>query len=194
MYIYDFDNTIYEGDTSKDILIYSLKKHPILVLKSLKEAKKLEKEYKAGKVEFERVKETLFSFLFKIENLDDYLNEFVEKHFKKIKSFYIHQMRDEDLVISASYELWVNKFCKKLGIRYVIATKTNKDGYIEGKNCKGVEKLKRLASTIPNARILESYSDSSSDIPILEVAIKPFVVEGEKVIPYVKGYNFKNND
>ena len=35
MNVYDFDDTIYDGDTNKDLLKYSLKKYPLLVIKSL---------------------------------------------------------------------------------------------------------------------------------------------------------------
>ena len=86
------------------------------------------------------------------------------------------------------------QFCKRLGIRYVIATKTDSEGRIIGKNCKGAEKLKRLASVIPNAVIVSAYSDSSCDIPILESARTAYVVEGNKLITYTKGYKFKNNN
>ena len=71
---------------------------------------------------------------------------------------------------------------KKLGIKDVLATKTDKDGHIIGKNCKGEEKVKRLVSTIPNAQIVTSYSDSESDLPILNIAKTAYVVEGNKVI------------
>ena len=57
MNIYDFDDTIYNGDTNRDILMYGFKKHPFLVLKALKKAKKLQNDYKRGVIEFERVKE-----------------------------------------------------------------------------------------------------------------------------------------
>ena len=60
------------------------------------------------------------------------------------------------------------------------------------KNCKGEEKVRRLANTIPNAQIVTSYSDSESDLPILNLAKTAYVVEGNKLIPYVKGYKFKN--
>ena len=99
-----------------------------------------------------------------------------------------------DIIISASYELWVSQFCKRLGIKYVIATKTDSDGKIIGKNCKGTEKLRRLATVIPNAVIVSAYSDSSCDIPILDVAKTAYVVEGDKLITYTKGYKFKNNN
>ena len=194
MNIYDFDDTIYNGDTNRDILMYGFKKHPFLVLKALKKAKKLQNDYKRGVIEFERVKEAMLSFIFKIKNYPKFINDFVDSHMKNIKPWYISRRTQNDIVISASYELWIMQFCKRLGIRYVIATKTDSDGRIIGKNCKGAEKLKRLASVIPNAVIVSAYSDSSCDIPILESARTAYVVEGNKLITYTKGYKFKNNN
>lgn len=194
MNIYDFDNTIYKGDTNKDILLYSFKKHPFKVIKALKKTKKLERDYKRGLITFERVKEAMLSFLFEIDDLDEYIEKFVSSHMKNIKPWYLSRKNDYDIVISASYELWIIPFCKKLGIRYVLATKTDKEGHIIGKNCKGEEKVKRLASTIPNAQIVTSYSDSESDLPILNLAKTAYVVEGNKLIPYTKGYKFKNKN
>lgn len=194
MNIYDFDNTIYNGDTNKDIILYSLRKHPFKVINALLKANKLNKEYKKGLIPFERVKETMLSFLFKIKDTDKYIDGFVDSHIKNIKPWYLSKKDDKDIIISASYELWIVPFCKKLGIKYVIGTKTNNDGTIKGKNCKGKEKLIRLAEAIPNAVIINSYSDSESDLPILEVAQNAFVVEGNNLIPYKKGYIFKNKD
>ena len=194
MNIYDFDNTIYNGDTNKDILLYSFKKHPLKVIKALNKTKKLERDYKRGLITFERVKEAMLSFLFEIDDLNGYIEKFVSSHMKNIKPWYLSRKTDYDIVISASYELWIIPFCKKLGIKYVLATKTDKDGHISGKNCKGEEKVKRLASTIPNAQIITSYSDSESDLPILNIAKTAYVVEGNKLIPYVKGYKFKNKN
>lgn len=192
MNIYDFDDTIYAGDTNRDIMLYSFKKHPFMVLKALKKAAVLDRDYKKGIVSFERVKEAMLSFLFELPDRDQYINKFVDAHIKKIKSWYLSRKTDNDIVISASYELWISVFCKKIGIKYVIGTKTDEDGKIIGKNCKREEKLKRLAEVIPNASIASAYSDSSEDIPLLEAAKTAFVVEGDKLIPYQKGYKFKN--
>lgn len=194
MNIYDFDDTIYNGDTNRDILMYGFKKHPFLVLKALKKAKKLQNDYKRGVIEFERVKEAMLSFIFEIKNYPKFINDFVDSHMKNIKPWYLNRRTQNDIIISASYELWIMQFCKRLGIRYVIATKTDSDGKIIGKNCKGAEKLKRLASVIPNAVIVSAYSDSSCDIPILEAARTAYIVEGDKLITYTKGYKFKNNN
>lgn len=194
MNIYDFDDTIYNGDTNRDILMYGFKKHPFLVLKALKKAKKLQNDYKRGVIEFERVKEAMLSFIFEIKNYPKFINDFVDSHMKNIKPWYLNRRTQNDIIISASYELWIMQFSKRLGVKYVIATKTDSDGRIIGKNCKGAEKLKRLASVIPNAVIVSAYSDSSCDIPILEAARTAYVVEGDKLITYTKGYKFKNNN
>ena len=193
MNIYDFDGTIYDGDSCKDIVIYGLKKHPKLTLDSLKRAKKLKNDYEKGMIPFERVKEELLSFIFKINNYPKFINDFTDKYIKKIKPFYLSRKTDNDVIISASYDLWINVFARKIGIKYVIATRVDTDGKILGKNCKGIEKVNRIKQIFPNATISCAYSDSSVDIPLLELANTAYVVEGNKLSTYRRGYKFKNN-
>ena len=192
MNIYDFDDTIYEGDSCRDIVMYGLKKHPILTLKSLIKANSLNKKYKSGKIPFERVKEEMLSFIFKIPNYKSFINDFVNQNIKKIKPWYLSRKKDNDVIVSASYELWLNVFAHKIGVRYVIGTKTNNEGKIIGKNCKREEKIRRLNEIYPHASINACYSDSASDIPLLELSEISYVVEGNKIVPYKKGYKFKN--
>ena len=191
--IYDFDGTIYDGDSCRDIVKYGLRKHPIVTLKALKKAKELNKEYEAGLVSFDKVKQTLLSFIFKIHNYPKFINKFVKSHMKKIKPFYNSRKTPNDLIASASYDLWVNIFARNLGVKYVVATRTNSDGEILGPNCKGLEKAKKIKELFPNAKVTCSYSDSSVDIPILEMAPVAYVVEGDTLITYKRGYQFKNN-
>lgn len=191
MNIYDFDNTIYDGDSNKDLILFALKKYPKIVIRSLKNAKKMNREYKHGLVEFERVKEEMLSFIFQINNYPKFLSEFVETHMKKIKPWYLSKRNEHDVIISASYDLWVSLFARKLGVKVVIATKTNSDGKIVGRNCKGEEKVRRLREILPDVQVLTAYSDSSSDIPMLDLAQTAFVVEGNKLKGYFKGYKFK---
>lgn len=192
MNIYDFDNTIYNGDTNKDLVIYALKKYPKLVIPCLKKARKLNKDYKNGLIEFERVKEALFAFIFQINNYPKFLNEFVSSHSKKIKSWYLTRRTEHDVIVSASYDLWINLFARYLGVRVVIATKVDSNGKIIGKNCKGPEKVRRVKEMFPSAIITTAYGDSETDKDILELASTAYVVEGNKLKSYSKGYKFKN--
>ena len=80
MNLYDFDGTIYNGDSCKDIIIYGLKKYPKVTIESLKKARKLKKDYDKGMIPFEKLKEELLSFIFKINNYPKFINEFVDSH------------------------------------------------------------------------------------------------------------------
>jgi HAD superfamily phosphoserine phosphatase-like hydrolase len=191
MNIYDFDGTIYNGDSTKDIIKYGLKKHPFMVMKCLRQAKKLNKEFNMGLATFEQVKETMLSFIFKIENYPKFINDFVDSHMNKIKPLYKSRHTDNDVIVSASYDLWLNQFARKLGIRNVIATRVDMNGKILGINCKGDEKLRRVREALPNIPIDNAYGDSQSDEILLLNAANGFVIEGNKVIPYKRGYRFK---
>lgn len=185
MNIYDFDNTIFSGDSSVKFIKYSFIKHPLMVLwcfvKGIKEGIK----FLFKKSDFGKIKSELFSFVKNIDNLDEYMNDYVIKHQKNIKKFYLEQRRDDDVVISASFEFIVKPFCEKLGIKEVIATKYDtKKGVIIGENCKGKEKIVRFNKIFKNAKVNEAYSDSLSDIPMFEIAKKAYLVKEEKLIPY----------
>ena len=188
--IYDFDDTIYKGDTFIDLLKYSFLRHPFLLLNSIFNTIPLYFKYKKNSIPFERVKETLLSFLFKINNKDKYIKKFINSKKGNIKTWYINNQKENDIIISASYEIWIKPFCNEIGIKNVIATKTDNIGNIIGKNCKREEKVRRLNEEFPNIVIDESYSDSQTDIPMLEVAKKAFVVEDDILVPYDKNYNF----
>ncbi len=183
MNVYDFDGTIYNGESNRDLILFTFKSHPFLVLFSLTKALVLYIKYKFKKVPFERVKETMLSFIFKIDNYDKLIDSFVEKNIKKIKSFYLDNKKDNDVLLSASYDLWINKFAKKLGIKNVISTNVNNNGKIIGKNCKGKEKVKRFKE-FSNKSINCAYGDRESDKYILNEAKEAYMVRGNKLIKF----------
>lgn len=185
MNIYDFDDTIFDGDSSVEFIKYSFLRHPFMLIwcfiKALKECIK----YIVKKSNFGLIKSELFSFVKHIDNLDEYMNDYVLKHQKNIKNFYLEQRKDDDVVISASFDFIVRPFCEKIGIKTIIATEYDtKKGCIIGKNCKGKEKIVRFNKVIKNPKVNEAYSDSLSDIPMFEIAKKAYLVKGDKLIEY----------
>ena len=193
MNIYDFNGTIYNGDSCKDIVLYGLRKHPSLTIKSIKKARLLNRDYKKGYIQFERVKEELLSFIFKIDNKQKFIDDFVNSHMKKIKAWYLNRKNPNDIIVSASYEIWIGPFIKKLGLKYVVGTRVDAEGKILGLNCKGQEKVRRINALFQGVIAGCCYSDSSVDIPLLEMGKNAYVVEGNKLITYKRGYKFKNN-
>ena len=84
-------------------------------------------------------------------------------------------------------------FAKELGVKISIATNTDKNGKIVGKNCKKQEKVNRLKEVISLDKVECAYGDSACDVYVLNVAKKGYVVEGNELVPYKKGYKFKTS-
>ncbi len=187
MNIYDFDNTILKGDSSIKFFKYSLIKHPLLVMKSIIKTIREGIKYLFQKSSLGNVKSKLFSFVKEIDNLDEYINEFVLKNIKYIKNFYLEQKKDNDVIISASFAFLIEPFCEHLGIKNVIATTYDvKKGSIIGKNCKGEEKIRRFRELYKDAKVDNAYSDSLSDIPMFEIAKNAYLVKNNEIIRYSK--------
>lgn len=179
---YDFDGTIYDGDSSVDFYLFCLKKNkkvllqlPIQIWGTIL--------YIFGIIEKTAFKEKIFSFLKRIDNVDDYIKEFWNKNEKKIKPWYLEQKKSTDVIISASPEFLLNPLKKKLKIDRVIATKTNKKtGIFESKNCHDYEKIKRYEEIYKDKKIKAFYSDSvKADRAMLEYADEAYLVKGDKV-------------
>jgi HAD superfamily hydrolase (TIGR01490 family) len=93
----------------------------------------------------------------------------------------------EVVFLSASLDLYLQFLAERLGADVLICTKLSRqDGFLtgdlQGANCKGGEKLQRLIAHYGERNIdwsrSHAYSDSSSDLPLLErvgtaVAVNP---------------------
>lgn len=181
--IYDFDGTIYDGDSTIDFYLYCLKRNkriikyiPIqgiyFILYKLKIKSK--KEFK----------EKFFIFLNSIDNISKYVDDFWKVSTKKIKTFYMKSEHDKDIIISASPYFLISKIGKILKVYDVIATNVQSKGNISGNNCHGIEKVKRFKEKYPKVIIDKVYTDSLSDLPILELGKKAYLVKKNDVTEY----------
>jgi len=129
------------------------------------------------------MKEKIFSFLKRIDNIDDYVKDFWKNNEKKIKKWYLAQKEESDVIISASPEFLLKSMEKKLKIACVIATKTNKNtGKFESKNCHDYEKIRRYEELYKSKTIKRFYSDSlKADYAMLKYAQEAYLVEKEKI-------------
>lgn len=184
MNAYDFDKTIYNNDSTADFYIFCIKKHPSLFFSLFKTAFFAVRYYvfKFGnKTQF---KQGMYSFLKGID-AESLAEEFWEKKAEGIKSFYLKQQRYDDVIISASPEFLLSPICRRLNIKYLIASRVNpKTGLYTGENCHGNEKVKRFYERFPNGKIDKFYSDSHSDDPLAEIANESFLVKGDKLYPW----------
>ena len=57
-----------------------------------------------------------------IENIDSDVTEFWDNNSRKIKSFYLRQRRDDDVILSACIDVVLEEICKRLNIKNYIAS------------------------------------------------------------------------
>lgn len=184
MKIYDFDNTIYNGDSTVDFYFFVLKRKisliilwPILFCNYIKYVFKI--------ITKEQLKESFFSFLIKINNIDTLIDSFWEKNEYKIKRWYLNQKRKDDVIITASPSFLLKPICEKLEINKIIASEVDKKtGKYNGLNCYGEEKVVRFYKEFSNGEIDQFYTDSLSDKPLIDIAREAFIVKGDIIIKY----------
>ncbi len=182
--VYDFDETIYEGDSSRDFYFYCLFNYPklwllqpIIGFYGLLFLMKL-----MPKTQF---KEKVFSFLNWIPDVDNAINQFWNTHIKNIKDFYKQIKRDDDIIISASPEFLVKPAMDYLDVPSLLGSRIDKNtGKYTGLNCYGSEKVNRLNQSFPNVQIAEFYSDSKSDEPLAELAERAYIVKGTQILDW----------
>lgn len=180
MNIYDFDKTIFDGDSTLKFVLWCIKKYPKTILTLPLTAWSFFL-YITGLYSKTKFKENMYRFLKYVPDVDNEINLFWNAHIKEIKKWYLDMQKADDYVISASPDFLVRPVCERLGIKRLIASEVDKStGKYTGENCWGEEKVKRLIEKEGNIKINEFYSDSLSDAPLAEMAEKAYIISGNK--------------
>jgi HAD superfamily phosphoserine phosphatase-like hydrolase len=180
--LYDFDNTIYKGDSSTDFFFYSLMRKPIIIVTIPRIIIRAIK-YKLGIINKTTLKEAIFQFL-KYIDTETYVRDFWNTHRKYIKDFYKTTNHESDIIISASPEFLLKPICKELKVKDLIGSIVDENtGKFTGLNCHDEEKVRRLNKKYKNYTVINAYTDSKSDIPILRLATNQYIVRNNKIIP-----------
>lgn len=176
---YDFDKTIYDGDSSTDFFIYCIFHRPYLLL-LLPYFLIVLALYGIKIVSKKQVKQLLFCFVPWHKNIDKIVNKFWQKHANKIFDWYSLQKKSDDIIISASLDFLLRPIMQVLAIENWISTKFDVEtGKIIGENCYGEEKLNRFKNEYLDAKLDAFYSDSMSDIPMMKIATEAYLVKNK---------------
>lgn len=181
--VYDFDKTIYAGDSSIDFWKFCVRKHKrctLLVPKILYNFALYSLGHRS-KTEF---KEVFFSFLRYIPDVDHSIVTFWEQNRGKINPWFLNLERKEGLVISASPEFLLLSICEELHLKLIGSKINKKTETFSGLNCRGEEKVRRFQKEYPEYNIYEFYSDSLTDKSLAELAEKSYLVSGNNLTPW----------
>ncbi len=177
MNVFDFDKTIFHGDSTTKFYIYCLRKYPKTILHVPSMAAAFAKYYVFKKGTKTECKEVFYRFLREIPDVDKAVDDFWIKHEDGVFDWYKKIHNETDVVISASPEFLLERFCKKLGVEKMMASRVDKKtGVYQGVNCHGEEKVKRFYEVYPDGVIENFYSDSVSDAPLAKISKNAFVI------------------
>ena len=189
--LYDFDGTIYDGDSGIDFSLFAIKKYPKIIrrlpgmfIKILAYIFKLCSK--------EEMKTKLFSYFQDIDDMDSFVKEFWEKHECKLKEFWTSKKSHKnDIIISASCTFWLKPIADKYKVCDLFGTDIDiKTGKIKGNNCHGKNKVAMFYKKYPKAIIQSMYTDSVNDLPLIEEAKEGYLVKKNKIYNY---YEYKPN-
>ena len=201
--VYDFDKTIYGGETGTDFLIFYMKKKPLKVfLFGISFVKDI-LLFLFKKIKLKELKGSYFKFLSdeSTDEVEKLANEFWEKRASKVYGWVpneiIENKKETDyvIVISASPLFLIDSFVKKLGFTHAFGTimeteVRNGEKYylpkVVGENCKNVEKVKVINRWAKEEgikyKIIKFYSDSIMDKPLFDIAEKKYwIKKGKKI-------------
>jgi phosphatidylglycerophosphatase C len=193
--IYDFDGAIYEGDASKDFILFTIAKYPYLVI-FLPFQLLAMLVWSLSIISTKRFKEVFFMQIRHISNLSEHVESFWNAR-SSIHSWVapaIQADKDNHIIsvcITSSPEFLIAPICRKLGIDHTIGTMFDvKDSKmvnkIVGENNKGKEKVSRFNKWCKankfTARVANTYTDDLiNDEPILSLAENKFYIRGGQV-------------
>lgn len=197
--IFDVDYTLTRKETLWEFFKFMMKKNPSLVFKLPKSAGSAFL-YAIGIFSAKKAKENFIAFIDGVheKNMEELVKEFYEKRFANI--FYkdainaIKKLKEDGykiVLISASAEFYLNELYnikevdKIIGTRFIVENGLH-TSQIDGENCKGEEKVRRLMQYLKEENIEVDFensymfSDSLSDSPLFLLVGNPYLINSNK--------------
>ncbi len=181
--VYDFDNTIYRGDSSFDFFRHCAVKYPRALLSALASAPAMI-ALTLGLIDKTRAKQRFYRYLRHVPDVKQEVELFWMTHDKNLKDWYFDQKQPDDLIISASPVFLIEPIARRLGLKLIASRVDAATGRYEGVNCHGQEKVRRMRELYPEVRIARFYSDSMNDSPLARLAEEAFLVKDDLISPY----------
>ena len=195
--LYDFDKTVVPFDSALKYWGFCMLHNPWIILL-------LPFQFIWGMMMLTHIisvatcKRVAYFYIYFINN-DKNVKKYWDRHEKDVYNWFKPENRARTTVlISASPDFLIGEIARRLGVEYCICTVHEpKFGVMQGKVCRHEEKVDRLKKELPDAEIIDVYSDSfKSDRYIFALAKRCFLVtKGDvKEFDYSKKLKEFNDD
>lgn len=180
---FDFDGTLYRGDSTLDFYLFCLRKR-LRCLRAVPAQLWGGLLFAAGRIDRVEFKGRFYRFLPKIEDIDGLVACFWKEHGQKVYEQVVAQSAPDDLVISASPTFLLRPFCEAAGMALIASEVDAKTGALLGPNCRGEEKVRRFREAYGDLTLDEFYTDSLADTPMTRCARASYLVVHGSIEPF----------
>lgn len=179
MNVYDFDETIFEGDCEDRFFKYlsglagfRFSRLRYLLLELISKKMKLMSRTTARQIQY--------SFLKRIPDIDSVLEAYWDSSQKFMKKWYFDVQKPDDVIASGTPGFLLAPMIRRLKITGCISTKMDKhSGKIDGFFAVGRYKLEYFEEQFDSSEIDKFYSDSFLDHFLAEKAKKAYFIHGK---------------
>ena len=194
--VFDFDGTLYKGDTTKEFCWFYYRKNPFTAYYFMIQLA-FWMQYQLGILSTTQFKSKFIQFLNNnnAAQIDVLVSLFWSKKKERVRGHLIDEitrLKKEGVhivVVSASPELFIKTFCLSLGVDTVIGSELNvlNNKYSLPINCRGEEKINRLRRAFPDFEIVTAYSDNIDDDELLKMAKNGHWVDKRgRIVPFLQ--------
>jgi phosphoserine phosphatase len=191
--ILDFDETLYYKDSLVAFHLYCIGKNPLLIcwIPFQLLGYLLHKVNFISTQQFKNIFLLFFAFQ-SVRKIQQRAAAFWDREypssFQPTLLSLMEQAPEHIVIITASPVLYIEPLLNKLPNHTLIGTNLKRRAglyIIDGQNCKGIEKVIRFKQQFgKDSRVVQSYSDHLSDVPILQLATEGFIVKRDRITRY----------
>lgn len=186
---FDFDNTLYDGESTLDFYFFCVKHHPLLIKFVFVVLYNLIK-YKMCLITEDRLvylaDKYICDFLKGCPDIEELAEKFWDKNVNKIKQSVYSKLSDGDLVISASFGYVLRPLFSRLDKNVVLlCSEADLKNYKILQLCFRKNKILLFNKYYPSVVINDFYTDSLNDLEFMKLAKnKAYMVKGENICEY----------
>lgn len=179
MNVFDFDGTIFRGDSTAVFTHMCAVRCPAVTLHILRTLPKY------SRMPITQWKQELFGYLRYVPEPEKLVSAIADSMDRRVYGWYREIAAPDDVVISASPLFIVQPLCEKLGIKNVCASNVDiHTGIYAGVNCSKDEKVRVFRERFGDAEIDAFYSDSLKDSPMASIARRAYLVKHGRISPW----------
>ena len=187
MKAFDFDGTLYDGDSTFDFFMHCFVCHPSLirifpccVFDYIK--------YKGGGIERDDFKERCFKRIVPRVDVPIAVSAFWVSKRRKIKNWCAELLEPGDIVISASPTFLLKPVCNELNVDLLATNVDTTSGVFLGPNLRGERKTAAFYACYGDAVPEEFFTDDIvSDEPMIKLSKRAYCVSGDCIQPIIAG-------